>query len=205
MQLATSTNESVIALANPLDSLRAACGEMHEKLHLHPLLKPLTQADITLVDYHWILRAFDMAYRHMESRRRVRSDRMPDAPVLQWLAQDMKLHGLSPEFSSLQVPYPAVDSFPKLAGYLYVKQGSTLGGRVISKQLAKHLGLSDGGTNHFFAGYGDETGQQWKRFMIALTHYIRPGEEAETCRQAVASFQLIARCCDRMLDRKLSC
>ncbi len=59
---------------------------------------------------------------------------------------------------------PTINSVPALLGCLYVIEGSTLGGQIISKHLQQCLNLTPDTGAAFFAGYGDKTGVQWKTF-----------------------------------------
>jgi heme oxygenase len=68
-------------------------------------------------------------------------------------------------------------------GFLYVLEGSTLGGRVIDKQL-RLRGLSPDGLS-FFQGYGDATGARWKAFCAVLE---RADDKAAAARGARSAF-----------------
>lgn len=68
-------------------------------------------------------------------------------------------------------------------GFLYVLEGSTLGGRVIDKQL-RVRGLSPEGLS-FFQGYGEATGARWKAFCAVLE---RAGDKAAAARGARSAF-----------------
>ena len=55
-------------------------------------------------------------------------------------------------------------------GCLYVLEGATLGGQIISRHLMKlGIGRENGGL--FFSGYGAKTGEMWKSFQVSATHY----------------------------------
>ncbi len=176
-------------------TLREETRGLHEALHVHPLLAPLTQ-DIRHDQYHRALQAFHLAYRHMQDAVVYTDPEYPDAPALDWLERDMATHGVRPVEITL-TPLPAIGSRSALLGYLYVKQGSTLGGQVISRHLARKLGLEGGVTNHFFAGYGEDTGRQWKIFVQALDDAKIDAETAVM--HACASFQCITESCDKAL------
>ena len=60
---------------------------------------------------------------------------------------------------------PPLGTVPALLGAMYVLEGSTLGGQVIARQLAK-AGLP--GPFTYFAGYGPATGSRWKTFCALL-------------------------------------
>lgn len=61
---------------------------------------------------------------------------------------------------------PVIRSHAAALGALYVMEGSTLGGKIISQMLEKQLGLTRGLS--FFKSYGDDTMQMWQRFKSAL-------------------------------------
>jgi heme oxygenase (biliverdin-IX-beta and delta-forming) len=59
---------------------------------------------------------------------------------------------------------PETESLGAAIGCLYVLEGSTLGGRVISKRFGETLGIAPGSGGRFFNGYGAETGERWRAF-----------------------------------------
>ncbi|UYL09417.1 biliverdin-producing heme oxygenase [Bdellovibrio sp. SKB1291214] len=59
---------------------------------------------------------------------------------------------------------PSIDSLPAIAGALYVIEGSSLGGQVISKHLHENLKLEPEQIR-FFGGYGPQTGKRWQEFQ----------------------------------------
>lgn len=72
-------------------------------------------------------------------------------------------------------------------GFLYVLEGSTLGGRVIDKQL-RARGLSAEGLS-FFQGYGEQTGARWKAFCAVLERADDPAAAARGARSAFAQME----------------
>ncbi len=55
-------------------------------------------------------------------------------------------------------------------GCLYVLEGATLGGQIISRHLGNlNIGPTTGG--RFFTGYGPKTGEMWKSFQTTATTY----------------------------------
>ncbi|MDN3547836.1 biliverdin-producing heme oxygenase [Mucilaginibacter aquaedulcis] len=61
---------------------------------------------------------------------------------------------------------PQIISHGQALGALYVIEGSTLGGKIISRMVGQQLGLSEGLT--FFQGYGEDTMAMWQRFQAVL-------------------------------------
>lgn len=62
-------------------------------------------------------------------------------------------------------------SIPFAAGVAYVVEGSGLGGRFILGHVRQALGYDEGGGGRYFFGYGNATGQFWKRFLDQLTRF----------------------------------
>ncbi len=82
---------------------------------------------------------------------------------------------LKADLSHLGVDVDGVDTFyaqmpsAEIAlGYLYVAEGSTLGGAVIARALAKNKNLETVKAYNFYGCYGDNVGNMWKNFIIAM-------------------------------------
>lgn len=75
------------------------------------------------------------------------------------------LNGEIPDFAyGIQLPHIA--SHQDALGAMYVIEGSTLGGKIISQMIRKQLGISGG--MDFFESYGDNTMIMWKAFQAIL-------------------------------------
>nr|GFC70870.1 hypothetical protein [Tanacetum cinerariifolium] len=74
---------------------------------------------------------------------------------------------------------PPLGTWPQLLGAMYVVEGSTLGGQVIARQLAK----SNIPMRSYFSGYAERTGPLWKVFCQLLTQEATPENEAEIVQQ----------------------
>lgn len=61
---------------------------------------------------------------------------------------------------------PEITNHFEALGAMYVMEGSTLGGKIISQMVNKQLGLTEGLS--FFQGYGDDTMMMWQRFREVL-------------------------------------
>ncbi|ESQ79530.1 biliverdin-producing heme oxygenase [Asticcacaulis sp. YBE204] len=183
-----------------LEALRLHTRAQHDALHRHPLLAGLSPDGpaLTLTDFGRIVQAFEACYRHVEAALTTPlPDDVPDAPVLDWLSRDLRHLGLP--HRTIAFDHPPVDSLAKRLGYLYTKQGSTLGGHVISKHLERQLGLRPHVDQWFFAGYGTDNGPQWKRFVAALDHHAAKVSADEVIAAAATAFETIAHFCDTTL------
>jgi len=79
-------------------------------------------------------------------------------------------------------------------GCLYVLEGATLGGQVISRALEKSLGLTPEAGGRFFRGYGDRTGKMWQAFRAALTACaVAPCDQDEIVSAAKDTFVKLHR------------
>ncbi|HEX8672578.1 MAG TPA: biliverdin-producing heme oxygenase [Longimicrobium sp.] len=93
------------------------------------------------------------------------------------LEHDLRTLGADPARLSLADAVPEVEGVAAALGCMYVLEGATLGGRVISRHLAaRGIGPESGGA--FFAGYGDETGEMWKSFSAAIGAYAEAHPES---------------------------
>ncbi|OUJ72334.1 biliverdin-producing heme oxygenase [Hymenobacter crusticola] len=80
---------------------------------------------------------------------------------------------------------PPLQTWPQLLGAMYVLEGSTLGGQVIARQLAK-AGIP---TRTYFKGYGEQTGPMWKSFCSLLTQAATETNHDEIVQSASRTFQ----------------
>jgi heme oxygenase len=78
-------------------------------------------------------------------------------------------------------------------GALYVLEGSSLGGRIILKEL-KHRGVPLAGLG-FLDPYGTATGQRWRSFIAVLEREVKSGEQkVDAVRGALNTFAFAELC-----------
>ncbi|GAB3839544.1 biliverdin-producing heme oxygenase [Hymenobacter jeollabukensis] len=82
---------------------------------------------------------------------------------------------------------PRLDTRARLLGALYVLEGSTLGGQVITRQLAQ-AGI---GMRRYFSGHAERTGPLWKSFCQLLAAEATDDNEADIVAAAIQTFQLL--------------
>jgi heme oxygenase len=103
------------------------------------------------------------------------------APALE---RDLRTLKVAPTDATLaDAPLATPTGRCEALGFLYVLEGSTLGGRVIDKQL-RLRGLSPEGLS-FFQGYGEATGVRWKAFCAVLE---RADDKTAAARGARSAF-----------------
>ena len=80
-------------------------------------------------------------------------------------------------------------------GGMYVLEGSTLGGQIISKHLSKVLGNEVAGKTTYLSAYAKQTGSMWKSFLQLLCDAgTTTCNEDEIIDSAVNTFSLLNNC-----------
>ncbi len=77
----------------------------------------------------------------------------------------------------------------------YVLERATLGGKLISANLARVLGIGPENGASFFASYGARVASQWQLFCVALEKSLSDvAARNEAALSAVATFELFNEC-----------
>lgn len=80
-------------------------------------------------------------------------------------------------------------------GGMYVLEGSTLGGQMISKHLSTVLGTTVAGKTTYLSAYANQTGTMWKSFLQLLCEAgTNNHNEDEIIDSAVNTFFLLNNC-----------
>lgn len=144
----------------------------------------LMREDYTLDDYRNLLVRFYSFYKPFEAKISAaiksngidfnHSERL-NAPKI---IADLQSLGMSEsEISVIETTdeLPNLESKERIFGSLYVIEGSTLGGQVISRHLKGKFDLDDSNGAAFFSGYGKETGKMWNGYREAVTKFAESG------------------------------
>ena len=128
-----------------LQKLREATHDIHMELHDHPALVKLVESNVTYEYYLNVLEKFYVFHSVIEEKinnsdfkalyERYRTDTLPN---LHHDIETINLVHLNRNFSTSVSFNEAEDVW----GYLYLKEGSLLGGTVIYKSLQKNLNQS---------------------------------------------------------------
>jgi heme oxygenase len=103
------------------------------------------------------------------------------------ILEDLQLPAAAPGLP-LCAAMPPLHTVPQLLGALYVMEGSTLGGQVITRQLER-VGIP---LQRYFSGYGERTGPMWKTFGLLLTAAATPATADDIVASAARTFQHLA-------------
>ena len=160
------------------EKLKSDTAKLHLQLEENNWIRLLTSGKISIQEYKSILALFFGYFSPLEQKlNQFESEILAFLPDFQ---ERRKSVALLSDLEALQKnqnstvsvsicsDLPHVTSLAEAFGCMYVIEGSTLGGRVISKHLNKALGLSAGTGLSFFSGYGDRTGERWSTFRKAL-------------------------------------
>jgi heme oxygenase (biliverdin-IX-beta and delta-forming) len=103
---------------------------------------------------------------HIHLQQRLKS------PLLLHDLSDIASRQLTEHTVPLCETLPALTSPARVWGCLYVLEGSTLGGALISKHIKKVLGLTAEHGCAFFCSYGKNVGSMWRIFTRTLEAYV---------------------------------
>ncbi len=90
---------------------------------------------------------------------------------------------------------PGINDAATAFGCLYVLEGSTLGGQVITRQAHASLGVTAENGCAFFSSAGRDIGKMWRTFGASLEAFARknPGSRLRVTENAIATFELFRR------------
>lgn len=153
------------------------------------VLKSITSSE----DYLKVLQVFYGYYEGLEKR----INELVDKQLLPDLKKRRKAEAILDDMRYIDagVSAPSFDDLPEIEtsyaalGSLYVIEGSTLGGQIISKMVAQRLGLTTTQGLSFFHGYGSLTNEMWEIFKAALDGLsLLPHQEEELISAAKETF-----------------
>ena len=166
--------------------LRAETASVHEQLEARLNAVGLTGK---LEDYAWMLSCFLSLYRPLEAalRRLDWVDTNLDLALRRkshWLEADLRLLGHEPDAIADWPHLPQLKTIDDGLGALYVVEGASLGGQVISRWLTKELGIGRDNGGRFFASYGERTSEMWRSFIEVLEGSARLTASAAAIEQS---------------------
>lgn len=182
-------------MSGPLETFRSALRPLHDRIER---TVDLIGDDVDLARYDRFLRR---SYGFIAScEEQLDLDAAPTALRLAHrlktdaLTIDLRNRGMDPAAVERAPAIPAVHGWPAALGYLYVIEGSTLGGQLLYRHLSTRLDLADTVT-HYLRGYGASTGRQWRAFLDVLAPALAgaAGETEVITSTAAETFGLLER------------
>lgn len=87
---------------------------------------------------------------------------------------------------------PDVSTLPRALGYLYVLEGSTLGGQLITRQLKQFLPVTPESGGRYFSSYGADLRAKWLEFRELLEkEAVTADQQEEVLSAAKQTFILL--------------
>lgn len=157
-----------------------------ETAEAHASLEAMAQIERCLVDvtsYQSLLAQFYGFYAPMETLLEERLNGNGEALGLagrrkaSWIASDLTALGGDASAVAISADLPDLREAGHAFGALYVLEGSTLGGRTISKMMENSTVPET--ARRFFNGYEGDTGKKWKEFCAALEQYVAVNGQAD--------------------------
>jgi len=165
----------------------------HEHQQLEALMLPCLNSITQKSQYVQLLHTFYGYFKPVEEAVApfMTKEVLPDWPLrrkAQTILQDLAALEQKEPPICLSNRLPHIQTLPQALGALYVLEGSTLGGRGITKMLLKNteVGLAPQQVQ-FFAGYGSQTGAMWTTFVNVLNSF--QWSAAETAEMVEAANQ----------------
>ena len=184
-----------------LTRLREETAPMHQKIEANEYAAAMMDNRLTmalyrdyLVKFYGFIKPLELRLFEMDgTETSALSD--PSRNKTAWLVQDLTALGLSPEAIG---ELPQCDRLPEIAtraqalGVLYVLEGSTLGGQMITKKLAQYLPIDPDVNGHYFNSYGAQTRERWQSFrQELLAEADSEAKETEIVEAARQTFSLL--------------
>ena len=113
------------------------------------------------------------------------------------LRQDLHYLGVSADALPLCRHLPSVQTQAELLGCMYVLEGATLGGRLITQHVQATFGITPATGGSFFNGYASDTGTMWQAMRHLLTSCALDTQtEDAMVANAIATFTCLRNWCD---------
>lgn len=173
------------AAAPFFENLRQATAKSHKDLEDLPVSVSIINPKVTNSEYAL----------YLELMRDVVADTEENIfPLIEGIIPDLKdrakAHYIDADLTALGVDTahthmrPITRNLKEIStgfalGIMYVVEGSSLGGRVILKNINTVLGYDAEKGASYFAGYGAQTGSTWKNFLSALGEYEANNQSAD--------------------------
>lgn len=159
------------------DALRAATGAVHERLHGVAAFARLAGGAINRDEYRALLARLHGFHQALEAALASGPAAGSGPGVAAW-GIDLAARRRSPLLAAdraalgdtsppLPAPIPPIPCAAAAMGWIYVSEGSTLGGRHLARALDPLLGEAMAG-RHFLLGHGARHGAMWRDCCAAI-------------------------------------
>lgn len=173
-----------------LEALKSETMAIHQELEQVSLLKKIMTREITLQEYAKLLLIFyqficpretniKSTFPTLLNGREKSSLLLADLSVLRVTCSNL----YSCETASI------MSTETEIYGYLYVMEGATLGGQVITQALTQNPQLPENVTTRYFNAYGKDTRRKWLDFTRILSERnVTSSQHEQVITSAVTTF-----------------
>ena len=170
-----------------MSRLRNETRDLHNLIETNPLHRSIVDGTVTRRSYVRLLQRMYGVHSSFESCAGARKEWEPlafnfdERRKLPLLERDLTALGSAPNTVQPAAAPLSLQgaNFHFLLGYLYVLEGSTLGGQVLIRFLLQHLGLVPDWGAAYFYGYGPLTAERWRNLQSLLSRFKARGAEAD--------------------------
>lgn len=116
------------------------------------------------------------------------------------LEKDLEVLGLTQEqISALEMCHelPPLTNALQALGVMYVMEGATLGGQVLSRIVKAKLAIDSDSGGAFLNVYGGAAGQMWRSFLALLSGVDDPSQRDQVVQSALLTFTSFERWLER--------
>jgi heme oxygenase len=171
------------------DELKTRTLTPHQELE--KVLITRMRAMVSINDYIRLLQHFYSYFSSVEDHLNlyIGSTELPDYPQRRKsasLARDITTLGGVLSEKTHATMLPEIKNHLQAFGALYVIEGSTLGGLIITQMIRKQLGLNQKGLS-FFQSYGEHSTTMWDTFKLTLNQQADTIADADTIIAAAAA------------------
>jgi heme oxygenase len=170
--------DTTVKIPTFLGKLRVATSQSHTNLEALPVSVSIMNPNVSNEEYALYLTLMhDIVKDAEENIFPVAKAVLPELdvhPKAHFIEADLNTLGAvkKTSYSPLSSKIDVDTISPAFAlGVMYVIEGSSLGGRVILKNITGALNHTAESGASYFAGYGGQTGSHWKSFLENLTGY----------------------------------
>jgi len=190
--------------------LRTGTSHEHRKIEQTPFMRALASGTLPVAAYVAQLRGYILLHAALDGRaaratdpaiRAVWRDDLIKAPLLE---ADLAHFGRArpASLAELDATARAIDELdeasalpPRLLGWLYVTEGSTLGGAFLRPIVARAYGLEGDHGTRYYAPYGTAAGQHWAGVKQRLDAAVQPADHDAVVAEACRAFRAISSVC----------
>ena len=182
-----------------LSSIKKSTAELHSLLESNQLLSAIISPGVTLRHYFFyllLMKKIEEVYeKHIVTLLATLFPGGVQRKASLLLAEDIQTIGyILPQSLVIENYTLPIKKMPLAYafGFMYVMEGSKLGGKVISKHIQQNLGFSESSGAKFVSNYGVNTTALWRVFLSKFSEYVVENDcEEEAIRGANGAFKSI--------------